>query len=192
MKQLIMAMVFGLMMALGMKRAEAQTVQVPQKQASEWRGSIDSYYRTTTWDIDLQGGVGYVMDTTSKTNNFTLGFVRARAGVLTVPTYPWIIAFGPTFELNNFGATYPSPGAAFGAQIELTNFGIGWWARVGPSLDTSSRPSIAGAVGWSFFGVEARYTGNWGYIDPVHNESYAVLGTVRLPIGVIAYALSRK
>lgn len=185
MKQLIVAMVFGMLMVLG-GVANAQTVQVPQKQNAEWHGSdINSYYRYTGIDLDLQGGVGYSFDTYSKANNTILGFGRMRIGVLHIPKYPFAIMVGPTIEASNLGVVW-------GGQAEVMDFGIGVWARAGVGLDYRTHPQLNAALGWSLFGVEVRYAGDGAGIDPYHRESLAVLGVVRIPIGFLGYVASRK
>jgi hypothetical protein len=193
MKKFVMAMLMGTLMVVS-GIVNAQTVQAPQKQSTEWHGKdVDSYYKAFTWDIDIQGGIGYSWDAHSKQNDFILGFGRVRAGILWVPKYPWLVAAGPIVEFNNFGTPHQTNlAAAIGGQVELMNFGMGWWLRAGPQIDNVARPSMVGAVGWSFFGIEGRYTGNWGDIDQTHNENYALLATLRLPIGFIGYVMSKQ
>jgi hypothetical protein len=189
MKNWIMALMFGLVMAFGVS-ANAQTVKVPEEQRSSWRGkSIDDYYRYVGPDIDIQAGVGYHFDTFSKSKDDALGIGRLRVGALYVPKYPWALSAGITVEPNTLSAV------VWGTQVEAMHFASGFWLRGGVGADYYVRPHFNAALGYSLFGVEVQGFSQ-GDIAPNRfgnqREGIALLGVVRIPIGFILYVFDKK
>ena len=91
--------------------------------------------------------------------------------------WPIFTMIGATYEINNLSL------ASFGMQGELLHLSGGFWTQLGGSVDTHGKLGIMGALGFSVIGVEAQYR---GYEDS--DYGVAVLGKLRIPIGVILYA----
>jgi hypothetical protein len=135
--------------------------------------SADEKYTRNTIDLNLEGGVGrYFGDPKA-----TYGFGRARAGVM-FARWPVFTMIGATYEYNGL-----SP-ATFGVQGELLHLSAGIWGQVGAMVDVHGKPGGMAALGFSIIGVEAQYR---GYEDK--DYGFAVLGKIRVPLGVLLYAL---
>ncbi len=131
-----------------------------------------------TWDFNLEGGGGYVFGGVDKWT----GFVRARPGVLLVRDDSFF-QFGATAE---YLGMLKRP--AFGLQAEYLNLSLGGWLQLGGSLDTKARPGFNAAVGLSVVGIEAQVREFDGHGDP----AFVLLAKLRLPIGILAYAIRTK
>lgn len=134
--------------------------------------SADEKYTRNTIDLNLEGGAGRHFGDPAK----TLGFGRARVGVM-FARWPVFTILGATYEFNNL-----SP-ASFGLQGELLHLSGGMWGQIGGSVDIHGKLGVMGSLGFSVIGVEAQYR---GYEDS--NYGVAVLGKIRIPVGVILYA----
>ncbi len=130
-----------------------------------------------TWNLDLEGGGGYVLDVEKWT-----GFFRARPGVL-------IVRNDNFYQL---GATAEYMGLlhrpAFGVQAEYLHLQLGAWAQIGAALDTKGRPGGMAAVGLSLFGIEAQVR----EFDQTSDVTVAFIGKIRVPIGILVYGLSTR
>jgi hypothetical protein len=130
-----------------------------------------------TWNLDLEGGAGYVLDVEKWT-----GFFRARPGVL-------IVRNDNFYQL---GATAEYMGLlhrpAFGVQAEYLHLQLGAWVQIGAALDTKGRPGGMAAIGLSLFGVEAQVR----EFDQTSDVAVAFLGKIRIPIGILVYGLSTR
>jgi hypothetical protein len=131
-----------------------------------------------TWDLNLEGGGGYVFGDVDKWT----GFVRARPGVLIVRNDDFYQA-GLTAE---YLGMLKRP--AFGAQVEYLHLQLGTWAQLGGSIDTKGRPGGNLAVGLSIIGVEAQVR----EFDASSDPAFCLLGKIRLPIGIFIYGLQTK
>jgi hypothetical protein len=144
--------------------------------------SVEDHYRTTTLDLNLEGGAGYFWGNQSS----AIGFGRVRTGVL-FTGYPYCMSIGATFEVNNLSM------ATIGAQVELLHIPWGLWAQLGALAD--GRANFGGllSIGWSIFGVEAQIRGYDEVRPASFNGGYgfAFFGKIRIPLGFIFYALSR-
>ncbi len=135
--------------------------------------SADEKYTRNTIDLNLEGGVGRFFGDPKA----TYGFGRARAGVM-FARWPVFTMIGATYEYNGL-----SP-ATFGVQGELLHLSAGIWAQVGGMLDVHGKPGGMVSLGFSVIGVEAQYR---GYEDKDYGA--AVIGKIRIPVGVLLYAL---
>ncbi len=128
-------------------------------------------------NLDLELGYGDTFDDARKGN----GLVRGRVGALFVRDDSfWQI--GATTEYSSVSRT------AFGVQAEYLHLQMGGWLQVGGMLDLKGRPGLMAAMGLSLFGVEAQYRKLEGLEDP----ALAVLGKIRIPLGIIWYALETR
>ena len=135
--------------------------------------SADEKYTRNTIDLNLEGGVGRFFGDPKA----TYGFGRARAGVM-FARWPVFTMIGATYEYNGL-----SP-ATFGVQGELLQLSAGIWGQLGATVDVHGKPGGMAALGFSVIGVEAQYR---GYEDKEYG--FAVLGKLRVPVGVLLYAL---
>ena len=131
-----------------------------------------------TWDLNLEGGAGYVLGDIGKWT----GLFRVRPGVLIVRNDNFF-QFGPTFEY--LGMLHRP---AFGAQVEYLHLQTGMWIQLGGSLDTTARPGFNGSVGLSIFGFEAQVR----EFDAAPDPTLALIGKIRLPLGILVYGLSTQ
>jgi hypothetical protein len=166
--------------------ADAGAAAAPEGKG-KFRGDMAAYYRYVGLDLDVSGGGGYFWG--ERKNTSGVGFVKVRGGIM-YASWPYIYSIGATFESNNL-----SP-AAWGIQAEVTHIGAGVWLQLGGMVDWKARFAGTASVGWSIFGIEAQLR---GYKDPLPDAApldfgygVAILGKVRIPIGVILYVLSRK
>ena len=136
-------------------------------------GSADEKYKRNTVDLNLEGGVGRFFGDPKA----TYGFGRVRAGVM-FARWPIFTMVGATYEYNGL-----SP-ATFGVQGELLHLSAGVWGQVGGMIDVHGKPGVMGSLGFSVIGVEAQYR---GYEDK--DYGVAVIGKIRVPVGVLLYAL---
>lgn len=136
------------------------------------------FRHANTWDLNLEGGGGYVFGDIDKWT----GFVRARPGVLFVRNDEFY-QVGPTVE---YLGMLKRP--AFGAQVEYLHLQLGTWIQLGGSIDTKGRPGANAAVGLSIFGVEAQVREFDNSTDP----AFALIGKIRIPLGILVYGLSTK
>lgn len=147
---------------------------------------MDAYYRYFGLDLDVSGGGGYFW---GEGVGRPVGFGKIRGGVM-YATWPYIYSIGATFESNNL-----SP-LAWGLQAEVTHIGAGIWLQLGGMVDWKARFAGTLAVGWSVFGIEAQLRGYKDVLPEAVPSDFgygvAILGKVRVPIGVILYVLSRK
>lgn len=134
--------------------------------------SADEKYTRDAIDLNLEGGAGRQFGDDPK----TVGFGRARVGVM-FARWPLFKMIGATYEYNNL-----SP-ATFGLQAELLHLSAGVWAQVGGMVDIHAKAGVMGSLGFSVIGVEAQYR---GYEDIGYG--FAVLGKLRIPVGVFLYA----
>ncbi len=132
--------------------------------------------RLLTWDANIDGAYGYIFGS-KKTDS---GFVRARGGLLWVRD-PNFFSLGLTYELS------PESVATVGVQGEAMHLDSGMWIQVGGQLDLEhkARPSGIVAVGWSILGVETQVRSYEGF-----GVAPAVFGKLRIPLGVIGFALT--
>ena len=135
--------------------------------------SADEKYTRNTIDLNLEGGVGRFFGDPKA----TYGFGRARAGVM-FARWPVFTMIGATYEYNGL-----SP-ATFGVQGELLHLSAGIWGQVGGMIDVHGKPGVMGSLGFSIIGVEAQYR---GYEEK--DYGVAVIGKIRVPVGVLLYAL---
>lgn len=131
-----------------------------------------------TWDLNLEGGGGYVFGDVEKWS----GFVRARPGVLIVRNDDFY-QLGPTVE---YLGMLKRP--AFGAQVEYLHLQFGTWIQLGASIDTRGRPGGNAAVGLSVLGIEAQVR----EFDASPDPAFALIGKLRIPLGILVYGLSTK
>jgi hypothetical protein len=149
-----------------------------------YTGSMDDYYKANTLDLDISGGGGYFTGGPGR----GVGFARVRAGIL-FARWPISTSIGTTFEVNNLSA------ATYGLQLEFLHIGMGVWLQLGAMMDGRAQFGGLASLGWSFLGVEAQVR---GYDQPLPdrqaNDGYgfAILGKVRIPLGFILYAMTRK
>jgi hypothetical protein len=135
--------------------------------------SADEKYTRNTIDLNLEGGVGRFFGDPAA----TYGFGRARAGLM-FARWPVFTMVGATYEYNGL-----SP-ATFGLQGELLHLSAGVWGQLGGMVDIHAKPGAMAAFGFSIIGVEAQYR---GYEDK--DYGFAVIGKIRVPLGVLLYAL---
>lgn len=157
--------------------ASAAPPTVPGAALAEMGAGPPLGRRLVMWDANLDAGYGRAFGDDGARRN---GLLRARAGVLWVHE-PWFTAIGPTYEYSNLRA------ATFGLQIEQMHLTSGFWAQAGGLLDTRGRPGAMAALGVSLFGVEAQVRQH----DQI-GSSFAVIGKVRIPISIIAFALGQR
>jgi hypothetical protein len=132
--------------------------------------------RETTWDLDLTAGYGRHFGDLEE-----FAFTgRARAGVLWV-RQPRMYSAGATLKLST---ELP---LALGVEAEYLNTESGIWVTPGAFLDTRGQPGASFGVGLSLIGLvgELRRL-------PGGDSTVAVFATLRLPIGVIAWAASHR
>ena len=129
--------------------------------------------RTTTWDLNVELGYGYVWRDPKKWE----GFFRGGAGVLFVrdPLY-YVLRF--TYDYS------PLSTATMGVELEGDWVEAGLWAQAGLMKDANS-PYWGGrvSVGFAILGFEAEYRG-----DASAQTYVALYGKLRLPIGIIGRA----
>lgn len=153
-------------------------VQAPGTPVQKKKKRITKY---TTWDANLDGAIGYSWEGA----NHLSGFGRARAGILFVNEEdiqaPHFYTLGATYEFSEF-----SP-ATFGLQFEHMSLNSGTWFQLGALVDIQPRPGFMIAGGLSLLGVEAQV--RWA-----ENEGafFAIYGKLRIPISIIAIALSKR
>lgn len=151
----------------------------PAKQAAD-RRSADEHYYANTIDLNLEGGAGRHFGDDGK----TVGFGRARVGLM-LARWPVFTMIGATYEYSNL-----APGA-FGIQGELLHLSAGFWGQLGAEIDTHAKGGVMAALGFSVVGVEAQYRGyetdSGGLVT-----GFAVLGKIRVPLGVILYAVDKS
>jgi hypothetical protein len=131
-----------------------------------------------TWDLNIEAGAGYVFGGIDKWT----GFVRARPGVLIVRNDNFY-QLGATAEYLGLLAR-----PAFGVQAEYLHLQVGGWIQLGGSIDTKGRPGGNAAAGLSIFGIEAQVRD----FDRGAEPSFALLGKIRLPLGILVYALETR
>jgi len=124
------------------------------------------------WDINLDGGPGWLVGDTQGENRF-LGFGRIRAGLLRADD-PSYFALGLTYQMSSLCA------ATFGIQAEVLSIASGAWLQLGGLVDYQANFGVSAAIGLSLFGLEYQYRGypETGYV------SGAFL-TLRVPVSMI-------
>jgi hypothetical protein len=131
--------------------------------------------RYTSWDADVEGAYGRIFSDPSHPS----GFGRVRGGVLWIRD-PHFYMLGLTYELSDRSA------ATLGLQGEYLNLEAGLWAQIGALVDVANgaRPGGMLSAGWSVLGVElqARSYEDLGFVP-------AVYGKLRIPLGIIGFAL---
>jgi hypothetical protein len=131
-----------------------------------------------TWDANLEVGGGYGFGDARRA-----AFVgRVRAGALFVRGSSFLQA-GATVEWAGLG-----PHPAFGLQFEYMHLESGGWLQIGGALDAGGHPGGMFAIGLSVVGVEAEARRIEGYAG----LTPAIFAKLRLPLGVIAYAIGRR
>ena len=131
-----------------------------------------------TWDLNVEGGAGYVFGELEKWT----GFGRIRPGVLAVRDT----------SFYQLGATAEYIGLlrrpAFGLQAEYLNLELGAWAQAGASIDTKARPGAMFAVGLSLFGIEAQVRQYDRGTDP----ALTLIAKIRVPVGILVHGLGTR
>ncbi|MDI3283708.1 hypothetical protein [Polyangium sp. 15x6] len=134
-----------------------------------------------TWDANVEGGIGALFEERAHLS----GFGRVRGGLLRVDersvSEPRFLALGLTYELSDF-----SP-ATFGIEVEALGLASGAWLQLGALVDVQPRPGAKLALGWSLFGVEGQV--RWDKDDGV---VWAAYGKLRVPVGILGWALSSR
>jgi len=132
--------------------------------------------RATTWDLDVEGGVGRYFGSSDR----WAGLVRGRAGILFVrdPVYDSV---GVSFEYSSLSK------ATFGVEVEIARVDAGFWAQAGALLDVSARPGGLISAGWSLFGLEAQLRS-----FPGLGLGVTVFAKVSVPIGIVAHVLGAR
>lgn len=132
--------------------------------------------RETTWDLDVNAGYGRHFGDLEE-----FAFVgRARAGVLFV-RQPRMYSAGATLKLST------SLPLGVGIEAEYLNTESGLWLAPGAFLDTRGQPGGTLGVGLSLIGLVGELRRLQG-----GDSTLAVFATLRLPIGVIAWAASHR
>ncbi len=129
-----------------------------------------------TYDINLEGGVGYLFSSPTRWN----GIARGGLGVTWVKDPFW----------NTLRFTYEYSGladATWGAQIEMAWFERGLWAQAGGLYDFKGpgHGGVMGAIGFAIFGVEGEYRG----AEPT-GKAWGVYLKARLPVSALIQALT--
>lgn len=169
-KLLMLVLLMGSMLLSSSANAQIKT---------EWHGkSINDFYRYVGPDFDIQLGVGHQWEG----QGHTYGMTRFRTGVLWVPSYPWVLSFGVTSEINSW------PTVAWGGQAEVLHVASGIWGRGGGALDYQARPHFNVGVGWSLFGAELSSMSPGPYDT---HQGIAAMATIRIPIGMLVYVLNK-
>ncbi|MCL2726491.1 MAG: hypothetical protein FWD69_18885 [Polyangiaceae bacterium] len=138
---------------------------------------MSTFRDATTWDLNLEGGYGYAFGDAHRGS----ALLRARPGVLFIrDSSVW--QAGATVEWTSIGKEL-----AFGVQAEYMHIGLGTWIQGGASVDAAARFGGMAAVGLSVFGVEAQVR-NDGFDSPI----FALYAKIRIPIGLIVYAISSR
>lgn len=152
-------------------------VQAPSAPVAK-KPRIKHFY---TWDANLDGALGYSWEG----NNHLTGFGRARFGLLYVNEEdlqaPHYYSLGATYEFSDFNP------ATFGVQFEHMSLNSGTWVQAGLLMDIQPRPGFMLAGGLSLLGVEAQV--RWAEND---GAFFAIFGKLRIPISIIAIALSGR
>ncbi|HEY5372915.1 MAG TPA: hypothetical protein VIK01_04480 [Polyangiaceae bacterium] len=130
----------------------------------------------TTWDASLDAGYGHQFGDNAR--GLWLG--RAGAGLLFVRD-PTFYTLGLSYEYSTLSR------ASLGLDAEVMQLDSGLWvqARASSDLDHGMRPGASLSLGWSLFAIEA---------DVRSRESGAVTalyGKLRIPLGLIGFALQR-
>ena len=130
----------------------------------------------TTWDASLDAGYGHQFGDNAR--GLWLG--RAGAGLLFVRD-PSFYTLGLSYEYSTLSR------ASLGLDAEVMQLDSGLWVQVRASsdLDHGMRPGASLSLGWSLFAIEA---------DVRSRESGAVTalyGKLRIPLGLIGFALQR-
>jgi hypothetical protein len=135
--------------------------------------------RYITWDANVDGALGYAYEG----DGHLSGFGRVRAGVLFVNEEdiqaPAFRAIGLTYDVSDL-----TP-ATFGLQFETLSLNSGAWFQAGAMVDIQPRPGFMLAAGLSLIGVEGQV--RWSKEE---GAFLAVYGKLRVPVGIIAVALS--
>jgi len=170
-------------LASGTARAHDTTTNDTRAPRVRYSGPLSGYYRATMLDLNFEGGGGAFWGN----RDSGVGFGRVRAGVM-FAGWPVTTSFGATFEINNLSM------ATYGVQFELTHVASGGWFQLGALVDGRGNFGGLASVGFSIFGIEAQVRG-YDEVRPSAfdgNYGFALLGKVRIPLGYILYALSRK
>lgn len=125
--------------------------------------------RRLTWDLNLEGGYGYLFEPGGPWAGF--GRVRAGAALVRDPLWWTVGAIAETSRL--------APGA-FGVQGEVALFERGLWAQLGGVVDTHGFPGGHVALGFAAFGIE----GQWRDAE-AFSPHVALYGKLRVPVSVI-------
>jgi hypothetical protein len=156
--------------------ADASTTARPAEAHPRRTGRVSE--STTTWDLNLEGGLGHAFDSTGT----FAGWGRIRGGLLWVDesdvAAPMFYSLGVFTDFSSFDAH-----VSYGLQAELLSLRTGWWVQGGAAFDVAPNPVLVGSLGWSVVGIEAQ--GRW---DESSEPFLAVFGKLRIPIGVLAFA----
>jgi hypothetical protein len=136
--------------------------------------------RYTTWDLNLDGAMGYAFEDDAHLS----GFGRIRGGLLFVDernfTAPSFTSLGLVYEISDL-----SP-ATVGFQAETMSLSSGTWAQIGAMVDlVQVRPVFMASVGFSVLGAEVQLRG-----DDEQSAYWALYAKLRVPVSIIAIALS--
>ncbi|WP_394844136.1 hypothetical protein LZC95_44670 [Pendulispora brunnea] len=157
------------------KQEQPANQEKPAKQEVVTLDSLGTH--VVTWDANIEGGFGRAY---GDNHARTVSFGRIGGGVMWVHGQ-WFTMGRVFYDLSNF-----TPGT-FGVQIEQMHLSSGVWIQAGGGVDVEPRPMGMLAVGWSVLGVEAQYRSfGDGGIGP------AIFGKLRIPIGVIGFALANR
>jgi hypothetical protein len=142
-------------------------------------GTVEDFMeRDTTWDLNLEGGLGGAF---TEAGTKLSGMFRARAGVMFVRA-PHFFTVGASYQWSN--RSY----ATIDIQAEYMHLTSGLWLQVGPLLDLEhTRPGVMVSGGISIIGVELQQR---SFADL--GVSTVVMGKIRAPLGFLFWAFRQK
>ena len=125
-------------------------------------------------DFQVEGGAGFAI----RNELPHAPFLRARLGMLIVRE-PWILAFGPTFELGGMA------GLGVGGQLDFIHLASGWSVELGAAYAVRDRAVFSASLGYAIFGIE------WQHLF-AEQDADAILFKVRIPVGVFLFLLNHR
>jgi hypothetical protein len=142
-------------------------------------GTVEDFMeRDTTWDLNLEGGLGGAF---TEAGTKLSGMFRARAGVMFVRA-PHFFPVGASYQWSN--RSY----ATIDIQAEYMHLSSGLWLQVGPLLDLEHpRPGFMVSGGISIIGVELQQR---AFADL--GVSTVVMGKIRAPLGFLFWAFRQQ
>ena len=153
----------------------------PAAETSLQAGPGDSLPRMPSamiWDLNLDGAAGRVFADPAYWGYFG----RARLGVTWVRD-PAFYSLGVTYDIGK--DSY----ATVGVQGEAMHLSSGCWLQAGAMLDLEhrARPGGSFSLGFSVVGVELQVKDL-----PDHGWTPALYGKIRIPVGLLAFALTER